>query len=73
METVALGNAMMGILGLNGAELILVLVLILFLFAANRIAPSMSGLARKLPGPNPPGGPLGKPPTGGPKPMPAGT
>ena len=39
---------MMGIFGLNGAELTLVLVLILFLFAANRIAPSMSGLAQAI-------------------------
>src|SRR5947207_1074780 len=48
MQTAALGEAMLGILGLSGAELTLVLVLILFLFAANKIPPSMSGLAHGI-------------------------
>ena len=48
MESVALGNAMMGILGLSGAELTLVLVMILFLFAANKILPFISGLTQGI-------------------------
>src|SRR6266536_1657178 len=48
METAALGNAMMGILGVSGAELTLVLVLLLFLFAAHRIPPFISGLTQGI-------------------------
>jgi phosphatidylglycerophosphatase A len=48
METAALGEAMMGILGLNDGELILVLVVILFLFAANKIPPFISGLTQGI-------------------------
>ena len=48
METAALGKAMLGILGLSGADLVLVVVLILFLFGANRIPPAMGGLAQGI-------------------------
>src|SRR6266480_4138040 len=48
MDPAALRETMLGIVGLSRAELTLVLVLILFLFAANKILPSMSGLAQGI-------------------------
>jgi len=48
MNTAALRETMLGILGLSGTELTLVLVLLLFLFAANRIPPFISGLTHGI-------------------------
>src|SRR6185369_3584272 len=48
METTALGNTMMGVLGLNGEATLLVLVLTLFLFGAHRIPLFISGLTQGL-------------------------
>ena len=44
METAALGESMLGILGLNGDELLLMAVIVVFLFGANRILPFVRGL-----------------------------
>src|SRR4026208_536930 len=48
MVTTALGNTMMGVLGLNGEATLLVLVLTLFLFGAHRFPLFISGLTQGL-------------------------